>query len=210
MATNGQTLRKFLRGETLLESEIQQLERALDQYDSAAMNNQQTRRGDRTWRFDNIKAGTAEFDVPPTRAVVYTAITNGNILDATETVLAFSTSRGYIRRSDGCMVQVTGTTTKFTKAPGVDTHRDVFVFGDVTWDTRGSGIRDLYINYYDVDNTFLGATTISVTPSLGNWATHSFAYHDALTTGQYITLSVYQDSGFTIALQSANIGFALI
>lgn len=216
MALFDELLVKVAQGEKLSPGELESLRQA-------AQAVEETKNAVKTWmqpgtlnaNFRLLRAHQASFDIPVTRGITYSFITNGTgLADGTWRDLAFSGSRGYIQPSDGCVYQRDGTTDKFVRNPAVKSDRSFMMIAEVTFpvaDVTVGGFEvalDYYVN--DVyDSSYVAYQNYH--PDFVDNTTVVCVAHESIQDNEHIRLSVLQwNTGVSLDLISANLTFLMV
>lgn len=215
MATSGQLLARMARGETLLESEIMQLERALDGYDRAGIYVDSIQTGSGKINAQEIRAKLLDSDVPVTRAITFNTATNlTGLADNVPRDLAFSAHRGYIRQSDACVIYKPGSTDKFIRNPAIPSNRSIYMIAAVIFPPASGTIEsamDVFFDFYE------GGSYTGSFSAYANWhrwfveyTTVTVVGHKPLADNEEVRVNVVQwNSGISLNLFSAEATFML-
>ncbi|RPI95490.1 MAG: hypothetical protein EHM40_02750 [Chloroflexi bacterium] len=213
MTTNSQIMGRFLRGETLNEAEIQQIERAFSDFD--VQKNFQTGIEKGTAKLPDLQARSLDLDIPITRGICYSFITNGEAVPpGAWRDLQFGGSRARIKESDACVIQMPGYTSRFIRNPAIKADRAIMMLAEVTFpvaDVNPSGF-NAALDYYE-DGVYDASYTATdnYDPQDLDWTTLLVAAHDVIEDTQSVRLSVghFGGTGIDLTLISANLSFFL-
>lgn len=203
MATNAQLLRKLAKGETLQESEITQLERALDGYDRAEKNVTGWLAGvgdpaEMTFR-------NARFLNSPSRSTTFTRPTDTSVANNTATYITFEAAYG-----GGFSLDDSDSTRVVMEWAGAM----LLISGAATWATNGTGYRATQIELYDGAGALITTHTFHLTAPVAtditkdNFAVvlNSFLFPGIAS----IKMIVRQTSGGALDLTDFFVTFSLI
>lgn len=157
-----------------------------------------------------IHGTQADFDVPASRGINYTAITNGAIANMTWTDLAFGDDYGFLTFSDVCMVRKTGSTTRYVRNPIVPARTSIMVIAAVDFNVGGvaQGAFSMSIDSYR-SGSYYGSFVSDANYNPADFNYHSIVCvgHDAIADDEELAVSVYQDTGAAMTLISADVAF---
>lgn len=200
----------FEQGRQPAPDEFGQIERDLNALEDAKTRAEGIFNG--TITIDRLRVNGLEALTPLSHVVTYTGGSPATINNASETEIEFSDTRGYFPNKEGyaCVVKAGGTNKRFTPAPWVQEKHPIVIFGDFAFERADSGIREVYLNFYDKDDAYLGSYTFITAPhSYNTMNTITFVIQEWFAFGDYCTLSVYQNGGTALDLMSANFSFML-
>lgn len=192
MATNAQLIRRLATGATLLESEIQQLERAFDDLDQAKTYIASIQNGTGVLKVAGIESGWGQFRISPINAWSgYYDDLSTSIPNNTETVLGtWSNTYGENLRR----FSIDGNKIRIVNAPSKGV---IGVFASAIWAQNGTGRRALSLKAYDASDAFVGGVTIySYKPSnveVDVYPGITWMLPDETTA--YYQFNAYQNSG---------------
>lgn len=196
MATNGNLLARALRGEKLLESELMQLEFALDGYDRSKVFVDSLQNGTGKLNVSEINSRFGYFEKLPSFPFAV-AILNPNtqtIANNTETVIDPS-----YNDNDNPQFQFVSATNRIRLRVG---NRKLGILGTIQWASNGTGRRAIHVKYYALDGSLLGAKTMHSMMPTGVSA-DTFPFANVLEFGNAVEFefTVIQTSGGNLDIQ---------
>lgn len=204
MATNGQLLAKIARGETLLESEIIQLERAMNEAEAATKVVQGWQSGNGA-RADMVFQN-ARFLSSPSKSATFTRTTAASIADNTATYVTFEAAYG----SGAFKLDPTDATRIIADWGG----NQILISGAAEWATNANGYRATQIELYNGSGSLITSHTLQVEPPVAADVTrnpfvvvmNSYLYKNL----SYVKVVVRKTGGGSLNLNSLFITFSLI
>lgn len=207
MATNGQLLAKSLRGETLLESEIMQLERAMDNFDRSERYTLGLQNGTEKLNVSEIQSKDAFFDKAPTHVFRVARINSAqSINNNTSTVVSFDyaddNNREFTR--DGSKVYL------------LHPHRFVAVMGIVSWANNANDSRYMELFWRNAaggnEDTHVLMNLPPTAAGTGNFQASFCDVFDFKSTpnGKYFQFEVYQKTGGALNMERFRATFFIL
>jgi hypothetical protein len=161
-----------------------------------------------------LKATSIDSDIPITRSITYSFITNGHIPNDTYVDLNFSDSRGSIKGSDACVIYKPGYTDRFILNPIIQNTRSILGIAIVSWEYHNSvdSTYQVAFDFYDANDVYQ-FSYFSDDENDHGYSTNVTVFYDRF---MYIPSDVfscrvnaYQYSGATNIIQSADVIFML-
>lgn len=198
MATNGQLIGRFLRGQDLNDVEIQQLERALNDYDQTKERVQGWSDGKdlKVEKFTSVLS--PDWQQSPLHALTFQRTTDVTIAHDTNTYVTFETQAGESKffaldDSDMTRLRVLRGGTSF------------LIVGFATWTGHATGYRKLHVEGFDSAAASLGNAPLYTAPGsdlVDNVTPVNYASGwKQFPTLSYLKFFVYQSSGGDLALK---------
>lgn len=202
---------KLSRGEKLSPLELVEFEREAKAVDESKERIKKWVDSTGRNRVDKVDIGMLDTDVPYNRAITYSFISNSPIANDTETYVSLTSSRGYIKQADACVIYKPGTTNQWIRNPVVPESRNILTLVNIYWAASSSSTSiNSYIDTFDPDDNYSASGALSYVAGSATNGTSTFSReHDVLLDGWSFKLGVYQDSGGNLAINDINLTFML-
>jgi hypothetical protein len=163
------------------------------------------------YRFSEISARVAKFDILPSRMVDYKFSGNVSIPNSTYTYVEFPTTRGYLDSPENyaCMRRHATDTKAFTRNNSIVTTKNLIVmFGKIQFAPNAVNFRYIGIEFFNSNGTSSGTYEYSY-ESTADYVIGDFIVADYMGNGQYVKLYVWQNSGGALDIQFGDFVFFL-